>query len=114
VSGLFIPWDYLFSERHCRCQHIPALAKKMAMEDLAATIFPRDLMVQWGLEDGFYKMDAEPLIARTVKIADFLGYSDHFVVDRHPGMGHRFSNPEIAAFFHKRFGDGAWAPKKTD
>lgn len=114
VAGLFIPWDYLFSGRHCRCQHIPLLARKMAAEDFAAMIFPRDLMIQWGLDDGYYQMGAEDLIARTEKIAAFLGYSSHFTADRHPGMGHRFSNPEIAVFFHKILGDGAWAPIKTD
>ncbi len=112
VSGLYIPWDYLFSEHHCRCQHIPALAKKIRMEDLAATIFPRDLMVQWGKDDGFFKMGAEKMIDSTKKIADTLGYSDHFFTDIHEGMGHRFSNPEIADFFFKRFGEGAWPPKK--
>lgn len=111
IAGLFLPWDYLFSEKHCRCQHIPALARKMAAEDLAATIFPRDLMIQWGLDDQYYKMDAEGLIARVGAIADFLGYSAHFSVDRQPGMGHRFSNPEIARFFHERLGPGAWKPK---
>jgi dienelactone hydrolase len=111
IAGLFLPWDYLFSEKHCRCQHIPALANKMAAEDFAATIFPRDLMIQWGLDDQYYKMDAEGLIARTGEIADFLGYSDHFSVDRHPGMGHMFSNPEVASFFNARLGPGAWKPK---
>jgi len=112
VTGLYIPWDYLFSPKHCRCQHIPKLATKLAADDFAAAIFPRDLMIQWGQKDSFYKMDAEGLIDRTKKIADFMGYSNHFIVDRHPEMGHRFSNPEIADFFHKRFGDGAWAPVK--
>jgi dienelactone hydrolase len=111
VTGLYIPWDYLFSDKHCRCQHIPKLAMKLDAEDFAATVFPRDLMIQWGQQDGFYKMGAEGLIGRTEKIAGFLGFADHFVVDRHPAMGHRFSNPEIAGFFHKRFGDGAWNPK---
>lgn len=114
VTGLFIPWSYLFSERHCRCQHIPKLAEKMSMEDFAATVFPRDLMIQWGKRDVFYFQDAEKLIDRTEKIAGFLGYSDHFTVDRHTDMGHQFSNPEIARFFHSRFGDGAWPPKIKD
>ncbi len=110
VSGLFIPWDYLFSGAHCRCQHISKLAGKMSMEDFAATVFPRDLMIQWGQADRFYKQDAEGLVSRTKAIAEFLGYGDHFVVDRHEGMGHMFSNEEIAGFFHARFGDGAWSP----
>jgi hypothetical protein len=114
VTGLFIPWEYLFSGKHCKCQHIQKLAMKIAAEDFAATIFPRDLMIQWGLKDDYYKMDAEGLIGRTEKIAGYLGYSDHFTVDRHPDMGHRFSNPEIAVFFHKRFGDGAWIPAKSN
>ena len=29
VSGLYIPWEWLFSEAHCRCQHpCPSLGKK--------------------------------------------------------------------------------------
>jgi len=108
VAGLFLSWNYLFSDKHCRCQHIPALAEKMAAEDLAATIFPRDLMIQWGLDDKYHEMDAEGLIARTSGVADFLGYSDHFFVDRQPGMGHGFSNPEVASFLHARLGAGAW------
>ena len=72
---------------------------------------PVDLMVQWGQKDSYYQMDAEGLIERTEKIAGFLGYHDHFFVDRHPDMGHRFSNQEIADFFHARFGDGAWKPE---
>ena len=111
VAGLFLPWEYLFSDKHCRCQHIPELAAKMAAEDLAATIFPRDLMIQWGLDDKYYRMDAEGLITSTGRIADFLGYSDHFSVDRRPGMGHGFSNLEIARFFHERLGPGAWKSK---
>jgi hypothetical protein len=108
VTGLYIPWEYLFSPRHCQCQHIPKLAEKMNMEDLAATVFPRDLMIQWGQSDAYYAMDAEKLIDRTGKIASFIGYSDHFIVDRHKNVGHQFSNPEVAGFFRTRFGDGAW------
>lgn len=111
VAGLFIPWDYLFSWAHCRCQHIPRFAKRMKMEDLAATLFPRDLMIQWGQKDTYYKQDAEKLIEHTQGIAKFLGYSDHFTVDRHPEMGHRFSNSEVALFFHNKLGDGAWTPQ---
>jgi dienelactone hydrolase len=111
-AGLYIPWTYLFSEKHCKCQHIPKLAEKMEMEDLAATIFPRDLMVMWGTEDAYYKMDAEKLIGRTEKIADLLGDRDHFTVTRVPGMGHQFSNPEIASFFVEKLGPGAWPPEK--
>lgn len=111
VAGLFLPWEYLFSEAHCRCQHIPALAREMSAEDLAATIFPRHLMIQWGQADKYYRMCAEDLIDRTAKIAEFLGIPDRFTVDRHSDMGHRFSNPEVAAFFLKRFGEGARPPK---
>jgi hypothetical protein len=110
AAGLFIPWDYLFSDKHCACQHIPELARRIAAEDFAAMIFPRDLMIQWGLDDKYYQMGAGDLIDRVRGIAEFLGCTDRFTVDRHAGMGHRFSNPEIAAFFHKRFGDGAWKP----
>lgn len=104
VAGLFLPWEYLFSEAHCRCQHIPALASEMAAADLAATIFPRRLMIQWGQADKYYRMGAEELIDHTAKIAEFLGIPDRFIVDRHAEMGHRFSNPEVAAFFQKLFG----------
>lgn len=114
VAGLYIPWEFLFSEKHCRCQHIPKLALKLSAEDFAATIFPRNLFIQWGQKDDYYKMDAEGLIERTRKITDFLGYSDHFTVDRHADMGHRFSDPEIADYFHELFGDGAWPPAKNN
>ncbi|MFH1537744.1 MAG: acetylxylan esterase [bacterium] len=108
VSGLYIPWEYLFSERHCRCQHIPKLAEKMNMEDLAATIFPRRLMIQWGLDDEYHGQGAEELIGRTEEIAEFMGWGESFTVDRHEGMGHRFSNEEIGEFFKKHLGSGAW------
>ncbi|MEW6202750.1 MAG: dienelactone hydrolase family protein, partial [bacterium] len=98
ISGLYISWDYLFSPNHCMCQHIQKLAAKLKMEDFAATVFPRNLMIQWGLDDWFYRHDAEKLIANTEKIAQFLGWSEHFTVDLHKGMGHRFSNKEIADF----------------
>jgi len=111
VAGLYIPWKYLFSEAHCRCQHVPKLAEKLGMADLAATVFPRKLMIQWGLEDGFYKQEAEDLISKTAATADFLGCPDSFRVDRHEGMGHRFSNPEIAEFFVEALGQGAWPPE---
>jgi hypothetical protein len=111
VAGLFLPWECFFSDKHCACQHIPALADKLAAEDFAATIFPRDLMIQWGLDDKYHEMDAEDLIERTEQIAAFLGCSDRFSVDRHPGMGHQFSNPEIARFFYERLGAGAWELK---
>jgi len=108
VSGLYIPWKWLFSEAHCRCQHIPKLAEHMGMEDLAALVFPRRLMIQWGLDDKYHEQDAEALIDRTESIADFLGFEESFSVDRHEGMGHQFSNPGIATFFHDALGDGAW------
>ncbi len=111
VAALFIPWTYLFSEKHCRCQHIPELAERIAAEDFAALVFPRDLMIQWGLDDAYYLDGAEELIGRTAKIAAALGFSEHFTVDRRPGLGHGFSNPEIVEFFHRRFGDGAWKPR---
>jgi dienelactone hydrolase len=111
LSALFLPWEIFFSEKHCRCQHVPALASEIGAEELAATIFPRDIMIQWGLDDKYYGRDAEELITRVEKIAGFLGLSDHLAVDRHPGMGHMFSNAEIAGFFHKRLGDGAWRPQ---
>ncbi len=108
IAGLYIPWDYLFSAKHCMCQHVPAAKSSMGMEDLAATIFPRSLLIQWGLKDAFHEMGAESLIDRTKKIADTLGYGSSFVVDRHRDMGHSFSNPEAAKFFSDKLGPGAW------
>lgn len=102
VAGLYLPWAYFFSERHCACQHIPALSRKMSAEDLGALVFPRDLMIQWGMEDKFFKMGAEELMARTKEIADFVGCPEHFAVDIHSGMDHMFSSPEIADFFRSR------------
>lgn len=104
VAGLFLPWEFLFSDKHCACQHIPELARRMDAEDLAAAIFPRHLMIQWGLDDKYYQHGAKGLISRTSKIADALGFADRLTIDRRPGLGHGFSNPEIAEFFEKLFG----------
>lgn len=104
LAGLFLPWDIFFSEKHCACQHAPALAKEIGPEDLAAAILPRSLMIQWGLDDKYYDSNAEELISKVEKTAEFLECRNRLVIDRRPGMGHSFSNPEILNFFRESFG----------
>lgn len=109
ASGLFVPLGYLFSAGHDGCQHLPALADRLDMEDLGATLAPGGLLVQWGARDWFYAVnDAEGLLRRTLAIAEAQGFRDGVLRDVHSSVGHQFVVESVEAFLRDRLGPGAW------
>jgi dienelactone hydrolase len=109
ASGLFVPLGYLFSNGHDGCQHLPALADRLDMEDLGAALAPGGLLVQWGARDWFYNVnDAEGVLRRTQGIAEAQGFADGVVRDVHATVGHQFVVASTEAFLRARLGPGAW------
>lgn len=110
ASGLFVPFGYLFSSGHDGCQHLPALADRLDMEDLGATLAPGGLLVQWGARDWFYQVnESEGLLRRTQAIAEAQGFVDGVVRDVHSDVGHQFVVATTEAFLRDRLGPGAWS-----
>jgi len=108
-TGLYIPFGYLFSQGHDGCQHLPALADRLDMEDLGAALAPAGFLVQWGQRDWFYGVnDAEGLLQRTLRIAEAQGVAEGIVRDVHPTVGHQFVVQPIEDFLRARLGPGAW------
>ncbi|MBL8603603.1 MAG: acetylxylan esterase [Myxococcales bacterium] len=111
ATGLYVPFRYLFSNEHDGCQHLPALAARLSMEDLGATLSANSFFAQWGANDYFYGAhDAAGALARTRALIPSADLTEALTDELNPGVGHQFIAESIERYLTAKLGRGAWAP----
>ncbi len=110
VAALFVPFGELFSPLHESCQHVHALAMMLRMQDLAAAMSDRAIMIQWGSADGAFTVASQMLLGETQALFETMDLGDRLVVDIDAARGHQFGNAEVGRFMLDRLGVGAREP----
>jgi cephalosporin-C deacetylase-like acetyl esterase len=76
---------------HCECNYVPGILKYAEMSDIAGLIAPRPLLVEGGLEDDIYPVEAtEAAYEKVSEVYRLLGVPEHLDKDIFPGP-HQFS-----------------------
>ncbi len=101
VAGLLISFEILFSDRHCYCQHLTALAELVESHELALAILPRALQVHWGELDSILEEDdGEQVASLLFDWAEWLGLDDTLFTPVSKDLGHTFDPPVHIDFFN--------------
>ncbi len=83
--------DSIMSIRHCDCNYIQGILKYAELYDIVSLIAPRPLLVQHGLEDPIFPIDAATFaFGRIQRVYDLLGVSQNAEMNVFRG-GHRFN-----------------------
>lgn len=108
VSGAFGSFrSSIMSTIHCDCNYIPGILQVAEMEDLAALIAPRPLLIENGAEDPIFPAAATEAAAEQVaRVYALAGVPERFDLDIFPG-GHRFSGNRAFTWFERRLSPSA-------
>lgn len=108
ISGAFGSFrSSIMSTIHCDCNYLPGILQVAEMEDLAALIAPRPLLIENGTEDPIFPVAATEVAAEQVaRVYALSGVPERFDMDIFPG-GHRFSGNKAFAWFDRRLSSPA-------
>lgn len=83
VSGYFNTfYASIMSLHHCECNYVPGLAKFAEMYDVAALVPPRPFLIENGIQDSIFPIDAtRAALAQLRQAYDLLGVPERLAAD---------------------------------
>ncbi len=103
IAGIFIPYDYLLNPKKAhRCQSLEGLEDLGSSIDLALSVAPRPLSIQWGQADQKIAVDLKGL-KHTKALAEQAAREGYTNLETYisPGLGHAFDPPRHVDFFRR-------------
>ena len=104
-SGLFLPFDVLFSEAHHDCQHMTALAGPGDAPAWVAELLGRArVQIHWGEQDPLYPLGGPEALDALRGLASEALEDGRLEIRRTPGLGHALEPEAHLAFLRATSG----------
>ena len=86
---------------HCADNYVPAILRYAEAPDIAGLIAPRPLLIEHGIEDPIFPIQATRQAYQDLaRVYALLNHADHLEADYHAG-GHCFGGGKVSAFLDR-------------
>ena len=111
LSGCLVNYgDGVLDEPHCECHYVPGLLPLAELDDVAALIAPRPLLIEAGRSDPVFPAEAvQRAQAKLAQVYGLLGADDRLALELFEG-GHRFCSAGAADFLARWLPPGVSPP----
>lgn len=101
-SGLFLPFDVLFSSAHHDCQHFPAVAAFGDVDDWVAELLPRArVQIHWGENDPLFPNGGPEALKDLRSQAEMALENGRLEIRVTPRLGHKLDPDSHVSFLHR-------------